>query len=234
MGLKNVEKRIVVKVDMELKNHHTFNDGKVIRLERKYNNLNQRETQPVNAIVVSSDYIPEGSEILIHHNCTHEVNRIYDYGHLSGDVETDTVKYFSLPEEDCYAWIDKDGNPQPLRGFEFGLRVYEPYKGVLDGVDNEIIKNVLYLTTGLLKGKIVGVLKASDYEIIYQNNSGREGRVIRLRHSDEEELEREEVVYIDHNLTERVNAGDLLVGLTPQTAKPITTNEVKTTFHVQV
>jgi hypothetical protein len=229
MELKNVDKRVVIKVDLESKNSHKFANGTTIRLEREYGNLNQREVKPVNAIVVSGDGVPVGAQILVHHNATHESNKIYDYCALSGDSEIDNVKYFSIPEENCYAWIGEDGEPQPLSGFALALRVFEPYKGVVQGIEPKILQDYLYLTTSLLKGLVVGTLKSCDYEIVYQGSDGREKRVIRLRHSDDEDLEKEEVIFIHHELTERVNNGDLWVGLSPQTAKPINTtnNEIE-------
>lgn len=230
MSLRHTDKRIVIKVDLESKNSHTFEGGETIRIERQYNNLNQRETQPVNATVVSAEYIPSGSEILIHHNCTHEVNRIFDYENLSGESEASSVKYFSIPEGDCYAWRDKDGELKPMKDFIFALRVFEPYTGFLEGIEPKLLKDILYITSdGLLQNKVVHVLKSSDYEIIYQDVNGQEARVIRLRHSDEEDLDREEVSVINHDLTEKVNNGTLYVGLSTSDCQPIkttTTNEV--------
>lgn len=231
MGLMHKQGRVVVKIDLQGKNSHTFENGQTIRLEREYNNLNRREVSPVNATVVSAENIPEGSTILIHHNSTHDSNRIFDYGELSGEAEADTVKYFSIPEEDCYAWLDDAGNPYPLKNFAFALRVYEPYLGLVQGVQPNLLKNVLYLTTSNLKGCVCGTLKAVDYQIVYQGIDGREKNLIRLRHSDDEEIEREEVIYIDHQLTDKVNEGKLFVGLSPLTATPIkttTTNEIAT------
>jgi hypothetical protein len=223
MGLKNVEKRIVIKVDLESKNSWKFSSGQTIRLERDVENLNKRETQPVNATVISADYIEDGCEVLIHHNCTHEVNRVYDYENLSGEAEASSVKYFSIPESDCYAWRDKDGELKPMKDFEFALRVFKPYGGIIAGIEPELIKNVLYLTTGNLKGFVVGVLKASDYEIVFQGLNGREERIIRIRHSEDEDYEREEVIYIDHHLTEKINNCQLYVGLSASDCQPIKT-----------
>lgn len=218
--IKYTKGRVVVSVDMESKNSHRFQDGTTIRLERNYNNFNRRETQPVNATVISAEHIPEGSRILIHHNALHEVNRIYNYSKLSEEEASD-VKYFSIPETECFAWMDADGRPNPMPGFVFAVRVYEPYQGVLHGIDPTLVKDVLYIKTGDLAGNICHVLKAADYEIIYQGFDGREAREIRVRHSDTEELEREEVTCINHSLTDKLNNGKLLVGLSPETAKPI-------------
>jgi hypothetical protein len=233
MSLKHIEGRIVIKVDMEKKNSHTFDNGTTIRLERQYNEFNRRITEPVNAEVISAEYIPVGAEVLIHHNCTHEVNRIYDHTPLSGETEASSVKYFAIPEDDCYAWRDSDGNLQPMKGFQFALRVFQPYKGVIQGIEPTLLKDVLYITTGELAGKVAHVLKASDYQIVFQGQNGREDNVIRLRHSDTEQLDREEVVAIDHTLTEKVNSGELLVGLSATTIQPPIENEItaNTTNH---
>lgn len=219
--MKHRPNRIVVSVDLEKKNSHRFEDGTTIRLERQFNNLNRRETEPVNCIVVSGDGVPEGSEILVSHNAFHESNRIYNYKNLSGKEEASDIKYYSLPETDCYAWRDEMGQLKPMKGFAFGLRVYEPYNGIIEGIPPKKIPNVLYITTGELEGQVCHVLKASDYEIIFQGQEGREDRVIRCRHFEEDTNEREEIVAISHVLTDKVNDGELLIGLSPETAKTL-------------
>ena len=217
--LKHTYGRVVVKVDLEYKNHTMLN-GSAIRLERQYNNFNKRETQPVNAIVVSAENIPKGSEILISHNCTHDTNKIFNYGKLSGKENDVDIQYFSLPEEDCFAWRDGNGEFQPMKGFEFGLRVYRPYEGVIEGILPTVIKDVLYLTTGHLKGYVALTLMASDYEIVFQELNNMEKRLIRIRHS-EQKIDREEVVAISYDLTDKVNNGELLIGLSEKDCKKI-------------
>ena len=64
--LKAVDGKVIISVDLEGKNSHTFSDGTKIRLERQYNNLNRRETHPVNAIVIDGEGVKSGSQILIH------------------------------------------------------------------------------------------------------------------------------------------------------------------------
>lgn len=218
--LKCVHGKVIVSIDLESKNSHTFSDGTKIRLERQYNNLNKRETHPVNAIVISGDGIESGSQILIHPNMTHETYRIYDYLPLSGEVEGSDIKYYSIPSEQCYAWFD--GNEwKPLKGFDFGLRVYIPYSGFIQGIEPSLMPDILYVTTGELKGKVVHTLKACDYEIIFQGLNGQEDRLIRFRHFPDESNEREEVIAINEYLTDKVNNGELLVGLSPTKAKTI-------------
>ena len=140
-----------------------------------------------------------------------------------GALENETdVKYFSIPEYECFAWKDKSGKWNPLKNFEFALRVFRPYEGFITGIEPEVVKDVLYVTTGALKGNVVNVLKASDYEIVFQNENGREGNLIRFRHSEDEDFDREEVICINHDLTEKVNDGKLLVGIEIKDAKTIT------------
>ncbi len=218
--LQAVEGKVIISVDLESKNSHTFSDGTKIRLERQYNNLNKRETHPVNATVVSGDGMKSGSQILIHPNMTHETYRIYDYAPLSGEIEGSDIKYYSIPEEQCFGWLDGE-EWKPLKNFDFALRVFKPYSGFIEGIEPELVKDVLYVTTGELKGKVVHTLKACDYEIIFQGLNGQEERLIRFRHFPDSENEREEVIAIDDYLTDKVNNGKLLVGLSPTKAKTI-------------
>lgn len=209
-------------VDLESKNSHRFEDGTEIKLARGFNNFNRRESQPVNATVISADNIPEGSEILIGHNSLHETNKINDYKPLSGAEAASSVKYYSIPEEECFAYRGADGLMKPCKEFQFGLRVFKPYRGVIEGIEPELLNDVLYCTTGDLKGYVVQTLKAADYQIIFQSSkTGKEDSLIRFRHSDEEELVREEVALIRHDLTDLVNIGDLIVGLSISDAQPI-------------
>lgn len=218
--LKWVQGKVIISVDLESKNSHTFEDGTKIRLERQWNNLNVRETHPVNAIVISGDGLNPGSQILIHPNMTHDTYKINDYLPLSGEVTGSDIKYYSIPEEQCYAWLDGE-EWKPLKNFDFALRVYKPYSGLIDGIEPELVKDVLYVTTGEFKGKIVHTLKACDYEVIFQGTNGREDRLIRFRHYPNQEHEREEVIAVDDYLTDLLKKNKLLVGLSPSKTKTI-------------
>lgn len=218
--LQAVGGKVIISVDLESKNSHTFSDGTKIRLERQYNNLNRRETHPVNATVISGEGMKSGSQILIHPNMTHETYRIYDYAPLSGIIEGSDIKYYSIPEEQCYAWLDGD-TWKPLKNFDFALRVYVPYTGLIDGIEPTLLKDILYVTTGELKGNIIHTLKSCDYEVIFQGTNGQEDRLIRFRHFPNEENVREEVIAIDGNLTKKLKNKQLLIGLSPLNAKTI-------------
>lgn len=223
MGLTHVENRIVVSVDMEGKNSHTFADGTQIRIERKYDNFNMRYVNPVNAIIVSAENIKEGSEVLIHHNSCHDTNRVFNYIPLSGDDIASNVRHFAIPETEAFAWYDKESKSwQPLPGFDFALRVFKPYNGILDGIEPTLIKDCLYITTGEYKGLVCRTLKAVDYNIIFQDVNGQEGNLIRFRSRDDEKTKREtEIVAIDHSLTGEIVKGNLIAGITKTDAKPI-------------
>jgi hypothetical protein len=217
--MKAVEGKVIISVDHESKNSYTFEGGLKIRLERNWNNLNKRETHPVNAIVIDGDGLKEGSEILIHPNMTHDSYKINNYANLSGEIEGSDIKYYSVPADQCYAWFDEEW--KPLKGFDFALRVFRPYEGLLDGIEPKVMPDILYVTTGEFKGKIVHTLKSCDYEIIFQGKKGREENIIRFRHFPGEDHEREEVIAVREDLTKLLNKGKLLVGLTPTSAKTI-------------
>lgn len=222
MNLKNVEGRIVVKADKDGKNWHTFSDGKKIRLERDYNNLDYKYTKQVLGEVVSADDVPTGAMLLFHHNCIHPVNQIFNHSKLSGEEITSGVEIFSFSTDECYLWkMPGDKEWKPLKGFATALRVFEPYLGVLQNIPHKKIENILYLTSGNLKGNVCHTLKACDMPIIFNNDEGVEETIIRCRHFEDEEHEREEIVAINHDLTKKIENGSLYVGVTEKDCKPI-------------
>jgi len=212
--------RVIIKVDLESKNSHKFADGTTIKLARGYDNFNMRQVKPVNAIVVNAKNIPEESEILIHHNATHDTYRLFNYLPPTTDASSD-VKFYSVPEGDCYLWRkDQQDEWKTLPNFITALRLFKPYLVTFQGISPEKIIDRLYITSGDLKGKVVITLKACDYEIIYQNEDGIEDKIIRLRYYLDWH-ERNEVIGIDFELTEKVKNGEILVGFSDLDAKKI-------------
>lgn len=218
--LAHIEGRIIIRVDTEGKNWHRMPDGKMIRLERKYDNFDNKYTRPVNGEVVSAEHIPVGCEVIIHHNSTHDTNRIFNYQALSGEVEADSIKYYSITTEEAFVYRDGD-KWHPLPGYDFALRVFRPYFGPLQGIEPELIKNTMLLTTGDYKGLVCHTIKYVDYEMVFQNTDQRERRLIRVRtHGCEKTKREEEIACINNKLTDEYNAGKIYAGLTKSDCKP--------------
>lgn len=212
--LKHTVGRVIVTVNLEYKNSHRFEDGTEIYIGRDFNNLNRRETQPVNAIVISAENIPKGAEVLVHHNCFHDTNKIFDCEDLIEGETSNDVQYFSIKENECFLWRKDTTEWQPCTIFETALRVFKPYEGVLENIEPTKLKDVLFVTSGELKGKCVSTLKNCDYEIIFLNENGVEQRVIRFRpFGDKENQREEEATCVLNDITEKVNNGELLIGL---------------------
>jgi hypothetical protein len=220
MKLKAPNNRVIIKVDLESKNSHTFKDGTKIKLERVYDNFNMRYVKPVNAEVVDAKDIPTGAEILIHHNATHDTYKIFNYQRPTTEASSD-IQYFSIPIEECFMWREGKGSIwNALNNFVTALRIFKPYKGMLQGIEPEVMNNKLYITSGELKGRAVNTVISSDYEIIYQNDDGTEGRIIRLRYYPDGN-DRNEIIAINDNMTELIENGDLLVGYNKSDAKQL-------------
>ena len=220
MKLKAPSNRVIIKVDLESKNSHTFKDGTKIKLERVYDNFNMRYVKPVNAEVVNAKDIPVGSEILIHHNATHDTYKIFNYQRPTAEASSN-MQYFSIPIDECFMWRGKKGSTwNALNNFITGLRLFEPYIGFLEGIEPTLVKNKIYVTSGELEGNVVGTVISSDYEIIYQDDDGTEGKIIRLRYYPEGN-DRNEVISIEHELTNKVKNGELLVGYNTSDAKKL-------------
>lgn len=217
--LKHVKDRVIVVIDMQKKNSHRFQDGTTIRIERGYDNFNMRHVNPVNAVVISADGIPENAEIIIHHNAVHDTYRIFNY-RQSSDIGD--VRYFSVPVNECFAWYDKENKKwMPFDGFDFALRIFKPYTGILQ-VEPDLVKNVLWMTTGRYANTAMQTIKHTDYEMIFQDVNGREGRLIRVRTKENKRDQREEeTVFEQKDITKKILKGELLVGLTKTDAKPL-------------
>lgn len=212
MNVAAIEGRIIVSADLEYKNQHTFSNGQTIRIERQYNNLNKRETEPVNVTVIDGIGIPAGAEILVHHNALHPINQLFNLSQVSGEYIADSVKHFSIPESMCFLWRNPGERWQPMKGFATAMRVFEPVQTRFYGIAPKLLKETLYITSGHLTGQVVNTVRAADYEIVFRNEKGVEDRTIRLRHFENEKSDREEVIAINHALTEMVHDGKLLVG----------------------
>ena len=220
MKLKAPSNRVIIKVDLESKNSHTFKDGTKIKLERVYDNFNMRYVKPVNAEVVDAKDIPTGAEILIHHNATHDTYKIFNYQRPTTEASSD-IQYFSIPIEECFMWREGKGSIwNALNNFVTALRIFKPYNGMLEGIEPEVMNNKLYITSGELKGRAVNTVISSDYEIIYQNDDGTEGRIIRLRYYPDGN-DRNEIIAINDNMTALIENGDLWVGYSKSDAKQL-------------
>jgi hypothetical protein len=215
--------RVVILVDMEQKNYHTFSNGQVISHQRDWNNLNRVETQQVLGVVINGDNIPKGALILFHHNATHEVNHLNDHSELTTEEYAAGVRIISIEEEMCFLWkMPEESDWKPTKNFCIAERVFEPYRGLLVDILPKKVKDVLWIKTGELANHVCRTLIACDFPIIFRNEKGVEETLIRCRHyEDEFNEEREELIAIDHGMTARVLCGDLLIGIDEKTAKPL-------------
>lgn len=200
-------KRIVVSIDKEYKNFYSLGTTE-IRLQRDTDNFDRKYTQPVNGIVIDAENIPIGAEVLLHHNASHDTYYIFDY--------EEDKQLFSIPETECYAWRT-DGEWHPSNGFELALRVFKPYKGFLNSILPEKIKQKLFITSGVFKNKVVVTLKFCDYEIIFRDKDGTEQSIIRCRNSKE----RKEIIAVDLGATEKVLKGEWFVGINNENCHPL-------------
>jgi hypothetical protein len=201
--------KIIVEVDLESKNSHTFQDGTKIRLERGYDNFNGRYTNPVNGVLVDGMGLKPSTPVVMHHNSVHDTNKLFAIRNKP------LCATYSVSVEECYLYFEDKWKPFPQ--FSIALRLFEPYKGPIQGIQPTLIKNKLYITHGDYAGNVMAVLKSSDYEVIFQDQDGRENRVIRVRNSGE----RNEMIAIDHDATKKVMEYKLLVGLASNSAKLI-------------
>lgn len=215
--IKHTDGRVVVKINIQGKNYHRFESGMEIRRERQFNNLNFRETTPVNCIVISAEDIPTKVEILVDYHAIHDSNKIFDYKDKSP-----YIKYYSIKKDDCFLWLDENKQWQPLPPYQLALRVFKKYDGVISWMKPELLDKILYVTTGELKGKIVSTLLGCDYECVFQDINGREGNRIRFLPDGNPSVNKEpEAVAIRGDLMEELQKETLILGYNIKDAKTL-------------
>jgi len=211
-------------VDMEQKNFFSFSNGTTIRLERDYDNFDRRYTQQVMGVVVSAENIPSDAFVLFHHNSLHETYQIHNHSQLSGEEIASGVKLFSIMERDIFFWkLPQENEWHPAKSFATALRIFTTYEGLIEGVKPELIKDVLWVTSGNYKNLAVRTVKASDYETVFRDpTTGRDKRMIRFRPDGCEEEGREpEVICVMGEITKKILNNELLIGLSQSDCKPL-------------
>jgi len=214
--MKAANNRLLIKCDKDFKNNHTFSDGTTIKLERNVENLNHRETMPVQGVLLDTYLdVPRESYIIFHHNSIHPSNEIFNHSKLNGDEIASGIGLYAIPESECYLWKKDDLSEWlPMLGYAIGERVFKPYLGSLIGIGHTKIPDTLFIKTGKYKNKIVHTVKAADYEMVFRDTNGKEERLIRLRTYCPKYNEREEILFEEKELTKDLLSGKLLVGLT--------------------
>lgn len=220
--IKYVPGRVIVKVDIEGKNSHMFSDGTKIRIERGFNNLDRKHTEQVLGEVVSSENIPKGAMILFHHNAIHPVNQINNHSQISGSDIASSIRLFSFREDECFIWkMPGEKQWNPIKGYGTCLYLFEPYVGPLLGIEPKKIKDILYIAKGSdYDGNACNCLHATGMPIIFVNEKGVEETIIRFR-TYQGYSDREEIIAINHEMTERVKKGEIYVGTNKSDCKPI-------------
>lgn len=228
MNLLPNRDRVLVEADMQAKNSYRLTDEVTIQMERNIENYNGRETNAVQGYVTDQEGFPKRAEVLVDHNSLHPTN-------LIGDVEMKSnYKLFSvpLPEVYCYRELKTNktdcaifyGEWMPCENFLIIERVFRPYAGILEGIEPTELKNILFCLQGEYKHKVLHTAKWTDYEIIFQNEFGREDSIIRMRNNDDE------VEAVSDDLTNLLLSGKLLIGKTASTATTFEEYIKKTTY----
>lgn len=224
MSLVHTQDRILVKVDRSWHMGHTFSDGTELVIEKDMNNLDGAYTRPTFGYCISGKGIPENAIVLFHFNAAHDVNRLFNNSQLSGEEVASGTSIYSMLETECFLWKNPGENDwNPIGNFVLAERVFRPYSGaeIIQGIEPELLKDTLYIKTGELAGKVCFTLKSTDYRLIFRNEKGIDEELVRCRHSEDPEFEREEIVAISGELTSQLKKGKLLIGINAKTAKKL-------------
>jgi hypothetical protein len=204
--------RVLIAVDLKYKDRVLLGEsGVVLERPRDYDNLNHRETKISQGWVVNSDYLPIGSEVLVSHNSFHDTNRLFG---LDIEIELLNIGVYAVPKMEtyCYKYGSKKWNA--CEGFLLGMKLFEPYNGIIEGIEPKEIKRTLFVTSDCkLKHKVVDTVNAAVLPIVFNDEDFNEIIINRIRHfPNESDNVREEVLCINQEKTKKVLKGELLIG----------------------
>lgn len=202
--MQHTKGNVVIKIDLTQKEKYRFLNGTEIIIPRGFD-YNLRLDNPNVAEVLSAENIPTGSLVLIHHNACQDSYKAFELDNI-----------FSIPLDMVFLYFHEN-KWIPNKNFVISGRIFQPYKGLLLGIENELVKNRMYIYAGEHAGNVCVTTKNCDYEIVFFIN-GRENRVIRTRVR--------EILGIDEELTAKVKNGEYNVGINSQSSKPLTCQKV--------
>lgn len=226
---KALRGQVLFKVDTRQKETLSLTDDITISISKGYD-FNLRVERSSRGICIDGEGIPEGADICFHHNATDATFQVPPQHFLT---QEEVLAGWGVYNADCDSvFIYRvNGVWHPYKNFLITSRIFKKYVGAMVGVPTEQIKNRLYVVSGTdrieqnisakeykepindLSGKVIVVTENSDYQIIFHDTDNKEYSVIRTR--------AREVLAIDNELTERVNNGEYLVGITEKDAQPI-------------
>jgi hypothetical protein len=204
--------RVLIAVDLKYKDRVSLGEsGVILERPRNYDDLNHRVTQTSQGWVINSDYLESGSEVLVSHNSFHETNKLFTF---DNEISLQSIGVFSIPKTECYVYRVNNGKWKACEGFLLGLKVFEPYNGILEGIEPKEIKRTFFVTTdGYLKHKVVDTVNAAILPIIANDENYNEIIINRIRHYPNDPYNvREEVLAINNEKTNKVLKGELLIG----------------------
>lgn len=216
--MKAIRGQIIIRMNVRQKEWYCLAEGVVIEWQRTYN-FNLREDRASYGYAVDGGNVPRGASVLCHHLSTEPSYLIENDTILTEKERKEGFRIFSIPVDMCFTYDNGDGWI-PCKDFLITQRVYAPYKGRLEGIGNQLVKNRMFVISGMdewgeidLSGKCVVSLENCDYQIIFHKEDNKEYNLIRSRSR--------EIIAVDEQLTKDLKKGRYLVGLSPTDCKTL-------------
>lgn len=208
MKIKATKGNVVILVDMMQKFRHQLTPDIELYIERGYD-FNRRVDYPSFGICIDGENIPEGANVLFHHNATEIAYEIFSH-----NIKLEKgVKLFSIPVDMVFMYRDATRTWVPCKNFVISLRLFKPCSSLLlKHEPPEQIKNRMYIVRGEHEGNVAITTAYCDYCIEYVEN-GVPGKIIRTR--------TREIIGLDDDMNEQLKRGKILIGIEPQTAELI-------------
>ena len=211
MKIKALKGKVFIKIDTKQKEKYRLADtDTVIYIEKGYS-FNQREDRASMGYVIDGCGLPSGAKCLVHHHTVESGAELEIDGVLTAKEKEEGFKVYCIDKNTVFMYEDK-GEWLPCEDFLITKRVYELYKGTIEGVEHEKLL-IMYVVKGYselyggerinLEGKYVNVLVNADYEIIYHDTDNKPHSKIRTRSR--------EILAINNEAEDKIKKGEWAV-----------------------
>lgn len=217
IALKN---KALIKINTLQKETYALTNDVNIHIQRGYN-FNLREDRGGLGWVINGEGLPEGARILVNYLALEPTYHVPNYGYLSEKEVTEGYKIINIPMDMAFCYKVKN-EWIPCENYLITQRIYKPYKGILAGVGNLLVKNRMFVISGFdeydgekndLSGQVAVTLDNADYEVTFHDLDNKAYSLIRTRWREIEAL--------DGGMTKDLLNGKYLIGSSPTDCKTL-------------
>lgn len=218
--MKAIKNFVLIKIDVTQKEKYALTKDVTIQIIKGFS-FNLRVERSSMGYVIDGEGLPHGSKLLINYLGLEPTYHVPNYNYLTEEEVKEGYKVINIPKDMAFAYNSGTGWI-PCEDYLITLRIFKPYKGLMTGIEPQIVKNRMFVVAGYdnydgektdLSGLVAVTTPNCDYHITYHDTDNKQYDLMRSMNR--------EIEAIDYDMTEKLNNGELLIGYSPNDCKTL-------------